>query len=285
MKELVVISGKGGTGKTSIVAGFASLAENCVIADCDVDAADLHLIMNPVIKKRESFSGGFTAFIERDKCIECDKCREICRFGAVSESYEIDEISCEGCGICAYFCPEDSIVLVPNKTGEWYVSDTRFGPLVHARLGVAEENSGKLVTIVKNQAKEIAEKENREIVIVDGSPGIGCPVIASLTGSNYVLVVTEPTLSGKHDMDRVVKLVKHFGINAGVCINKYDLNPEITKTIQTYCSENKIDFIGRIPYDDIFTRAIINGKIVLELPNGKISGIIKNIWEIITEKI
>ena len=285
MKELVVISGKGGTGKTSLVASFAALIEKSVIVDCDVDAADLHLILDPTIQERKNFYGGFTAAIQKDKCTECGKCIEVCRFEAVLEDFAIDEISCEGCCICAHFCPDDAINLIKNITGEWYISDTRFGIFVHALLGIGEENSGKLVTQVKKAAKEIAEKEKISTIIVDGSPGIGCTVIASLSGADYVLIVTEPTLSGVHDLNRVAQLVKHFKIDAGVCINKYDLNIEIAEDIEKYSIENKMDFIGNIPYDEVFINAITEGKSVIEYSNGIVSGIIKDIWKRLTEEL
>lgn len=241
--ELVVISGKGGTGKTSIVASFAALAEKVVLADCDVDAADLHLVLNPTVVKREKFSGGSRARIMPGHCTACGKCEEICRFnaiyfdgpgnGKVEKTYRIDPIACEGCGVCAWFCEENAIEFGPVVNGEWFISDTRCGPMVHARLGVAEENSGKLVSLVRTQAKKIADDRRLDLVIIDGAPGIGCPVIASITGADLVLVVTEPTLSGMHDLERVVDLTKHFGIETLVCVNKWDLNEEIASQIET----------------------------------------------------
>ena len=285
MKELVVVSGKGGTGKTSLVACFAALAEKKVMADCDVDAADLHLILNPVIKRKETFSGGFSAVINKDKCIECGKCIELCKFDAVSEDYEIDKISCEGCGVCAYFCPEKAIDMIQNISGEWYISDTRFGKFVHAKLGIAEENSGKLVAIVRRIARIIAKMETSELVVVDGSPGIGCPVISSITGADYVLIVTEPTLSGKHDLDRMAKLTNHFKVRTGVCINKFDLNLNVTEEIEKFCNDNSFDFLGKIPYDDVFIKAMINRKSVVEYSNDKTSEIVQNIWNIIAGQL
>jgi len=234
MKELVVISGKGGTGKTSIMAAFAALSENAVLCDADVDAADLHLLMSPDIKMCSDFKGGNTAIIGHELCTECGLCRRLCRFDAISEGYEVDHIKCEGCGVCVDLCPE-LIIDFPVKTcGEWFVSDTRFGPMVHARLGIAEENSGKLVTLVRQEAKKLAEKRNLDLLITDGPPGIGCPVIASIGGATALLIVTEPTVSGLHDMERVAELAAHFKVPAMLCVNKFDLNLDQTEAILQY---------------------------------------------------
>lgn len=242
MKEMVIISGKGGTGKTSIVASFAALADKCVVADADVDAADLHLVLEPTIVHREDFSGGSRARITSEQCTACGKCEEVCRFDAISydgpgngkvdKTYRIDPIACEGCGVCAYFCAEKAIEFGPVVNGQLFVSETRCGPMVHAKLGIAEENSGKLVTAVRKEARQLAEKQERELIIVDGPPGIGCPVIASLTGASLAFIVTEPTLSGEHDLHRVLELTRHFGIPAAVCVNKWDLNPSMAEQIE-----------------------------------------------------
>ena len=210
MKELIVISGKGGTGKTSLMAAFASLAENKVLCDADVDAADLHLIMAPEVRERRDFQSGNTAVIDQDKCTECGQCLDLCRWNAISNDFEVNAIACEGCGVCVYFCPEKAIDFPENTCGEWFVSDTRFGPMVHARLGIAEENSGKLVTLVRQQAGKLAEAKNLDLILTDGPPGVGCPVIASVGGATAVLIVTEPTVSGVHDMQRVAQLAAHF---------------------------------------------------------------------------
>ena len=231
MKQIVVISGKGGTGKTVLTASFASLAGNKVMVDCDVDAADLHLLLKPEIKERYEFRSGVTARIDKDICQECGECLSVCRFEAISEDYIVDPVSCEGCSVCSHVCPAGAVIMEENIAGEWYISETKYGPLVHAKLGIAEENSGKLVAKVREVAKEIAERDKRDFVIIDGPPGIGCPVIAALTGVDLAVIVTEPTLSGIHDMERVVQVAKHFGVPTKVCINKYDINEDEASSI------------------------------------------------------
>lgn len=282
MKELTVISGKGGTGKTSIVASFAALAENKVVADCDVDAADLHLLLEPTLKHKEEFRGSKLASINRDICTECGKCLEVCRFDAISDDFVVDLISCEGCGVCAYFCPAEAIKLNENLSGEWFISDTRFGPLVHAKLGIAEENSGKLVSLVRRNAQLIGEREGRKLIIVDGPPGIGCPVIASITGVDCVLIVTEPTLSGIHDMERIAALAEHFKIKTMVCVNKYDLNLEMSTRIEQYCENKGLRFVGKIAFDPVVTKALVQKKSVVEYSVGAVAQQIKKIWRNIT---
>lgn len=288
MKELVVISGKGGTGKTSIVASFAALAENAVLADCDVDAADLHLVLKPEIRRREDFSGGKRARVDSDRCIACGKCKEVCRFSAVSldgpgnpwadKTFRIDPIACEGCGVCAWFCPEKAIAFTLAINGEWYVSDTRHGPMVHAKLGIAEENSGKLVSTVRQEARKIAVDRRRELIIVDGSPGIGCPVIASITGANLILAVTEPTVSGLHDLNRVADLAKHFGVPGLVCVNKWDLNPEMAASIIAEALERGLMLAGRVRYDRGVTAAQIRKQSVVEYQNNGCAEDIRQVW-------
>jgi MinD superfamily P-loop ATPase len=285
MKELVVISGKGGTGKTSIVASIASLARDKVLADCDVDAADLHLILNPEIKSRQDFYGGKIAVLDKDACTECGKCIELCRFGAISDIYEVDLLSCEGCGVCAYFCPSQAIEMVEKIAGKWFVSDTRYGPLVHAKLGIAEDNSGKLVSRVKEISREIATENGYELIVIDGSPGIGCPVIASIAGASLILIVSEPTVSGIHDMKRVIDLSKHFRIKSMVCINKYDLNLDNVKEIERYCAENDVTIAAHIPYDLDFTRAQIEAKSITEYSDGDSSREIRRMWEKISDEL
>jgi MinD superfamily P-loop ATPase len=281
-----VASGKGGTGKTVITAAFAALAGSTVLADCDVDAADLHILLNNEVTECHEFSGGKTAIINKAKCDTCGICIEQCRFDAISNmTFAVDSISCEGCGVCFRICPQGAIKMENRLSGEWFVSNTKYGPLVHAKLGIAEENSGKLVTIVRQKAKLIAEKENREFIIIDGPPGIGCPVIASISGVNAALVVTEPTLSGIHDMSRVLELAKHFKIKAFVVINKYDLNQHMSEEIETYCSKNKIFCAGRIPFDPIVIEALVNRKNVIEYSNRIASDRIRGIWSFIKNEL
>jgi len=295
VKELVVISGKGGTGKTSIVASFAALAEKAVLADCDVDAADLHLVLEPKTVKREKFSGGSRARIKPGHCTACGKCEEICRFNAIyfdgpgngktDKTYRIDPIACEGCGVCAWFCAEKAIEFGPVVNGEWFISDTRCGPLVHAKLGVAEENSGKLVSLVRTQAKKIAEDRNLDLLLIDGSPGIGCPVIASITGADLVLVVTEPTLSGLHDLHRVADLTKHFGIETLVCVNKWDLNEDIASQIETQALQRGLKLAGRVRYDRAVTEAQIQRKSLVEYQQNGAAMEMREIWANILKRI
>lgn len=284
MKELVVISGKGGTGKTSLMAAFASLAKNKALCDADVDAADLHLLTDPEIKERHDFQGGNTAVINPDKCTECGLCRDLCRFDAVSEAFKVDPIECEGCGVCVDFCPERAIDFPVNTCGEWFISDTRFGPMVHARLGIAEENSGKLVTVVRQEAKKLAEKNKLELLLTDGPPGIGCPVIASIGGATALLIVAEPTVSGLHDMERVAQLAAHFKVPGMVCVNKFDLNPEQTQAIEKLAEEKKLTVVGRIPFDPVFTKSMVQGKTIFEYQTkSNIGQAVQQVWDKIIE--
>ena len=283
MKQIVVISGKGGTGKTIITGAFAALAKNKVMADCDVDAADLHLLLKPEIKEKHIFKSGVTAVIDKNKCTECGKCIKICRFNAINKDFVVDPISCEGCVFCSHVCPAEAIKMEENISGEWFISDTRFGPMVHAKLGIAEENSGKLVSLVRQRAKEIAEKRKCDWVIIDGAPGIGCPVIASLTGIDCALVITEPTLSGLHDADRVIGVARHFGISVKVVVNKYDLNLDITEKVEKYCRDNNIEFIGKIGFDESVVKAMIKGKTIIEYRDGKAKEEIIAIWDRLQE--
>jgi len=286
MKEIVIISGKGGTGKTSIIAAFASLAENKVLCDADVDAADLHLIMTPEIKESHDFESGHTAIINKDKCTECGLCRDLCKWDAISEDFVVDSIECEGCGVCYYFCPEKAIEFPLNTCGEWYLSETRFGPMAHARLGIAEENSGKLVSLIRQEGKKLAEERYLDLLLTDGPPGIGCPVIASLGGATAVLIVTEPTVSGRHDMERVAELAAFFKIPAMLCVNKFDLNPSEGEAIEVFAQEKNISVIGRVPFDPSFTKAMVQGKTIVEF-DGRSEGCraVKDIWENLVQGI
>lgn len=289
MKEIVVISGKGGTGKTSITGCFAALSENAVIADCDVDAADLHMLLAPEVIKKTDFISGHEAVIREDDCTGCGVCMANCKFNAIETTPEgkcrVDPYGCEGCMVCVEVCPVKAIDFPPNHCGEWYYSHTRFGPMVHARLGIAQENSGKLVSTVRREAAAKAEELKKDLVIVDGPPGIGCPVIASITGATLLVVVTEPTISGKHDMKRVLELAKHFSVPALVIVNKWDINPEMTTEIEKVTVLSGAHPIGRIPYDRAFTVAQINGRTLVEETTGEAVESITTIWEKVCRKI
>ena len=280
VKELVVISGKGGTGKTSLLGAFASLAKDMVLCDADVDAADLYLILEPEVNERQDFQEGHRAVINPDRCTECGECRRLCRWDAISPEFEVDPIDCEGCGVCVYFCPAEAIDFPLKTCGELFISETRVGPMAHARLGIAEDNSGKLVTLTRKQAKELATKRSLSLILTDGPPGLACPVIASITGATGVLIVTEPTLSGHHDMDRVVELAQHFGIPASVCINKFDLNPDMTETIEEYAGQRGLPVVGRIPFDPVFTEAMVQKQTIIEYnSSSEAAQAVKGIWE------
>jgi MinD superfamily P-loop ATPase len=284
MRELVVISGKGGTGKTSILASFAVLSGRTVLADCDVDAADLHLVLSPAVRRREVFRSGNEAVIRPELCDGCGKCAELCRFAAVSSAgndggrYRIDPTACEGCGVCVQHCPRGAIEFPERVCGEWFVSDTRCGPMVHARLRPAAENSGKLVATVRQESRRLVENEGFDQVLVDGPPGIGCPVISSVTGATAVLAVSEPTVSGEHDLQRVLELCRHFGIPAAVCVNKWDLNPQMTEQIEDLAAAGGAEVLGRIPYDRAVTAAQLQARAVVEL-GGQAAAAMRAIWE------
>jgi MinD superfamily P-loop ATPase len=278
MKEVVVLSGKGGTGKTSIVGSFAALAERKVLVDCDVDAADLCLILNSTVQQTNEFWSGQTALIDEDMCKKCGLCAGYCRFNAI-KGFRVDPVSCEGCGFCSRLCPVEAIKMKEDLSGHWFISDTTFGKLVHARLGIAQENSGKLVTTVRQQARKIAEEQGADFIISDGPPGIGCPVISSLSGADLALLITEPTLSGQHDLERVIGVCQHFDIRALVCVNKYDINEDNTRQIKDYCRHQNLDIAGEIPYDNTITEAIIKGKTVVEYSHNGAAQQIKKIWE------
>jgi MinD superfamily P-loop ATPase len=286
MEEIIVISGKGGTGKTSLMAAFSSLIGNKVLCDADVDAADLHLIMDPTVVRRTDFRSGNSAVIHNDLCTECGLCREMCRFNAISADYDVNPIDCEGCGVCVHFCPEAAIGFPVNTCGEWFVSNTRFGPMVHARLGIAEENSGKLVTLVRQEARKLAEAKNLDLILTDGPPGVGCPVIASIGGAGAVLIVTEPTVSGKHDMERVVQLAAHFKVPAMICVNKFDLNLALTRDIEKYAEDRNIACLGRIPFDPIFTKAMIQAQTIFEYDGQSTVGeAVRGTWRRLAQKL
>ena len=278
MKEIVVLSGKGGTGKTSITGCFAALADNKVLADCDVDAADLHLLLNPTDKQQNEFWSGQVAYIDEAACTSCGLCEEHCRFDAIHD-FRVDNASCEGCGFCARICPVDAITMRDNMAGHWYISDTRYGPLVRARLGIAQENSGKLVALVRQQARKIAEERECSAIITDGPPGIGCPVISSLSGADLALLVTEPTVSGLHDLERIIDVCRHFKVPATVCINKYDINEEKTSQIESHCAKSGVAVSGKVPFDTAVNGAVAKGVPVVEYDSGPAACGIKSLWD------
>ncbi len=284
MKEIVVISGKGGAGKTSITASLAKIAgASAVLADCDVDAADMHLLTEPQILSSEDFYSSYVAIINQESCIKCGDCEEICRFDAisvVSGEYRVDPLECEGCFYCARICPTKAIEMKQVKDGESYVSKTRFGSyMAHAKLGIGAENSGKLVAKVKAEAKRIAQENDLDLILIDGAPGVGCPVISSLSGANYVVLVAEPTVSGVHDLKRVYEISLRFGAKVGCVINKYDLNLEKTEEIENFLKENDIELLAKTPYDETFTKAITGGKTVVEADGGKFKKVLEDVWE------
>jgi MinD superfamily P-loop ATPase len=285
MKELTIISGKGGSGKTSVTAAFAALAENKIIIDADVDAADMHLILPPTIEKESTFKGGSKAFINLDSCMYCGECLYRCQFDAISPQFVVDQIACEGCGVCAHFCPVEAIRFEQKICGKWFVSSTDYGPMVHARLGIAEENSGLLVSLLRQETRKIAKEKGHELIMIDGPPGIGCPVIASVTGSDAVLIVTEPTLSGVHDMERVNELSRFLRVPAMVCVNKYDINPDITEKIRAYAEKNQMKYVGSIPYDRDVTAAMVARKPLVVHSQGPAAQAVREVWSNVTSHL
>jgi MinD superfamily P-loop ATPase len=280
MKWISILSGKGGTGKTTLTASFAVLAKNAVVADCDVDAPDLHILLYPEMIEKQEFKGSKLAVIDELKCVRCSLCQEKCRFNAITEDFKVDQFSCEGCGVCTIICPVNAITLTERISGHDYISKTRYGYMAHAMLNPGEANSGKLVTLVRQTAKILAEKENIGLIMIDGSPGIGCPVIASVTGVDVGLVVTEPTMSGIHDLKRTLQLLKHFNVPPLVCVNMYDLNRDNTEKILGFCGENGIEVAGRIPFSPKVTEAMVNRKTIIEYsPGSDVAKEVENIWK------
>lgn len=279
MRQITVLSGKGGTGKTTITASFAVLAKRAVVADCDVDAPNLHMLLHPRIIKKEEFRGSKLAIIDEKVCLKCGLCREKCRFDAITEDFTIDPFSCEGCGVCTIVCPVKAITLTDRVSGYLYISKIRHGFMAHAMLNPGEANSGKLVTLVRQNAKTLTQKEKSDLIIIDGPPGIGCPVIASVTGTDAGLVVTEPTMSGIHDLKKALQLLRHFNVKPFVCINMYDVNQDVAEKILKYCRENDIKVVGRIPFNSEVTEAMVAGKTIIEYsPKCDASKEITAIW-------
>ncbi|HOK79526.1 MAG TPA: ATP-binding protein [bacterium] len=293
MREIVIISGKGGTGKTVLTACLASFSDNKVIADCDVDAANLYILLNNKILEKHDFYGGKKASIDKEKCINCGKCLALCKFNAIKvkkdngvlEKIFIDEISCEGCGVCRWNCPVEAIKMEKSLSGELYISETKYGIFVHAKLGIAEENSGKLVSEIRKKAKEIAKGKNKNLIIIDGPPGIGCPVIASIGGVDIALIITEPTLSGLHDMKRTLQLTEHFKVKSMVIINKFDLNLEMAEEIEKYCEKEKIEVIGKISFDEKVIESVVKRVPFVEYIENETTEKIKSIWEKIEKEM
>lgn len=284
MKQMAVVSGKGGTGKTSLVASLAALAcGRAAICDCDVDAPDLHLILKPTIQERREFFGMRRAFIDESKCTKCGSCEEHCRFDAVHD-FKIDAALCEGCGVCKLVCPSEAVDMIDKLSGYAYISNTRFGPMVHAELFPGEEASGKLVAMAREMARDLATSQKLDLVLIDGSPGIGCPVIASLTGVDSAVVVTEPTISGEHDLERVLKVTEHFGIKTLVCINKHDLNPVATHYIEDLCLERGVAVVGKIPFDSSVVDAMVHETPVVEL-GGPAAEAILVLWRRLEDRL
>ena len=289
MKEIVVISGKGGTGKTSITASFAYLGQDeLIVADCDVDAADMHLLLKPDFAHKDNFYSSEIAIIDQQKCIKCGNCKKICRFNAIGfdEKFKVNPMECEGCGYCANICPTEAIKMEIQNDGELFISTTKTGScMVHASLNIAAENSGKLVAKVKSTAKLMAEKQSKEYILVDGSPGIGCPVVSSLSGADFVVLVAEPTVAGIHDLKRVYELVNNFDIKSGCIINKADLNPDKTVEIKHFLQNNHIKHIAELPYDENFTKALTKGQTIVEYDKEELSEIVKSSWHKIKEQV
>lgn len=280
MREIVVLSGKGGTGKTSLTAAFAALSDGQVLVDCDVDAANLHVVLEPSIQESHGFIGGAKAGIDTDLCDRCGVCADLCRFDAISisDTVGVDPLRCEGCGVCEWNCPRGAISLLPALCGYWYRSETRFGPMLHARLEPAQENSGRLVALLRQQARQIADATGARQILVDGPPGTGCPAISSLTGVDYAIMVTEPTRSGFADLRRAVALADHFDVPVGVIVNKADINPEQAGEIETYARETRRDLLGRIGYRPEFTHAQLSGRTVLEDAGPDLRARLEGIW-------
>lgn len=279
VKRLLVMSGKGGTGKTTVMASLAALTEDSVLADCDVDAPDLHLLLKPQLEASFEYHGLKTAAIDKDLCTECGACRQACRFDAITEDLIVDSVSCEGCTACYVVCPTEAVTMEDTVTGEVFRSSTRFGPMAHARLRAGEEASGKLVMEVRALADELAQEHGSELILIDGPPGIGCPAISSLSGVDAILIVAEPTLSGRQGLSRVVELAQHFDVPAMAVINRTDLNPDEAERIEAWCREEGVRVLDRLPYDTTATDAMIAGQTVIEHNDGPLSQALRGLWD------
>jgi len=286
MKQITVLSGKGGTGKTTITAAFTVLAKRVVVADCDVDAPNLHMLLHPEILEKKEFRGSRIAVIDEAKCIKCGICREKCRFGAIAQDFTVDSFLCEGCGVCAIICPVNAVTLTERLSGHVYISRVRYGFMVHALLKPGESNSGKLVTMVRQDARLLAEKKGIGLIIIDGPPGIGCPTIASVTGVDAGLVVTEPTLSGIHDLERAIQLLRYFNVRPFVCVNMYDINEDNTDRIIKSCEKNGVEVVGKIPFNPLVTEAMVNGKSITEYsPECDVAREVAAMWRRLCSKL
>jgi MinD superfamily P-loop ATPase len=286
--EIVVLSGKGGTGKTSLTAAFAALAGRTVLTDCDVDAADLHMVVTPTESESHEFRSGATARVVPERCRRCGLCARLCEFDAIArpnESWEVDPLACEGCGVCAHFCPHDAIEMEEVVRGHWYRSETRFGPMLHAQLGVGAENSGKLVTLLRREARAIAETLGVATMLTDGPPGIGCPVIASLSGAEHVVFVTEPTVTGIHDLERVAELAAGFRVKGSIVINKADLDEEKAEDIRQFARGHRLTILGDVPYTAAFTQAQMAGRTVVEADDGPAAQAVRALWARLREVV
>ena len=284
MKQLVILSGKGGTGKTTVAAALAHLASQelpIVLTDADVDAANLELVLDPTKQEEHDFMGGKVAVIDPEKCTACGICADVGRFDAAlpgDEAHWIDPVACEGCASCFYQCPAEAIQMEEQQAGLWFRSDTRFGPLFHAPLFAAQENSGKLVTLVKQQARLRGLDTGAALVLVDGPPGIGCPVISASAGMDLALHVVEPTVSGVHDLERIMGTTDHFSVPSLVLINKADINPARAGEIAAFCAGQGVEVVGRIPYDDVVTEAMVQGRPVTDYTDGSVTEALQRMW-------